>query len=404
MFYSPYKKKLSPKKIFFLLFLPCYFLCFSTIFAFELSPKAQFSIITGERNNEIHAMFGHSAIRLYDPLFNIDVMYNYGAFDFETPNFVLKFVQGTLLYELSRDHYPAFYEYYKREGRRVEEQVLDLTQAQKQQLFIFLETEYKPENRKYLYDFFLNNCSTRVRDALIKTLHITWKKNDPQEKSYLKRTLTYRDVINPYIQESWTRLGIGLILGLPTDKVLNEQEKMFMPDYLRDKMQVAYINENNQLRPLIKEFRVVFQGNLSRQQMGFVNAYSVLWVFFGLMLAITWYEHQKNIWFRGLDIFLFGLVGFIGIFFVFMWVGTDHKHVIMNMHNIWCLPTHFIFAFFLFKKQFAKKMVKNYWFFNLILLSIFLLNWFWLPQRMPMAILPVVLLIWVRNFKMVVNK
>ncbi len=391
------------KKLFFLKkpLLLLVFWCFlGKIFAFELSPKAQLSIITGERSTELHTLFGHSAIRLYDPLFGIDIMYNYGAFDFETPNFMLKFVRGKLLYELARDHYPSFFEYYRREGRTIEEQVLDLTQAQKQQLFDFLENEYKPENRKYLYDFFLNNCSTRVRDALQKTFKIRWKTNNPNEKAYLKRTVTYRHVISLYAKESWVRLGMNLMLGLPADKILDGQRKMFMPDYLRDRMQVAYLVENGVERPLVKEFKVAFQGNMARQNMGYFNAYSVLWTFFGLILFLTLYEYQKKIWLRGVDIFLFAFIGFIGLFFVLMWVGTDHKHVIMNMHNVWCVPTHLVLAFFLFQKPFAKKWVQQYWFFNFVVLTLFLMNWFWLPQEMPMAILPVVLAVWIRNAKM----
>ncbi len=374
------------------------------VFAFELSPKAQLSIVIGEPSTELHTLFGHSAIRLYDPLFNIDIMYNYGAFDFETPNFAMKFVQGKLLYELARDHYPNFYEFYRREGRTIEELVLDIDQKQKQALFDFLENEYKPENRKYYYDFFLNNCATRVRDALQKNFKISWKNNDPQEKAYLKRKMTYRDVISIYAKDSWVRLGMNLILGLPADKVLDNQAKMFMPDYFRDKLRIAYITENGKERPLIKEYKVVFQGNMARVPMGYFNAYSVLWSFFGLMLLITLYEYQKKIWYRSLDIFLFGLVGFIGVFFVLMWVFTDHKHVIMNMHNLWCVPTHLILAFFIFKKSFVKKWVQQYWFINFVILTLFLMNWFWLPQRMPMAILPVILVVWFRNLKMIYSK
>ena len=101
------------------------------VFAFELSGKAQISLITGEAGQDAYAIFGHSALRIQDPMFGIDVLYNYGTFDFDTPNFYIKFARRKLLYILSKDNYAFFVQFYASEGRGVSEQVLNLEQKQK---------------------------------------------------------------------------------------------------------------------------------------------------------------------------------------------------------------------------------------------------------------------------------
>ena len=129
-----------------------------------LSENAQISLITGSPGNQLYANFGHSAVRVYDPQANIDWVYNYGTFDFNAPGFYTNFLKGKLNYYLSVydfQHMIKTYQYY---NQSLYEQVLNLNQEEKIKIFQFLNNNYLPENRYYLYDFFFDNCSSRIRD------------------------------------------------------------------------------------------------------------------------------------------------------------------------------------------------------------------------------------------------
>src|SRR5690606_22569898 len=155
------------KFLFFLLFMPLLVLGQSV----KLSPRAEISIITCGPGEELYSSFGHSAFRVKDPALKLDFAYNYGTFDFNKPNFYIKFAQGKLLYELSVSYFEDFVYNYKIEGRWVKEQVLNLSQDEKNQLFNFLNINAQPENKEYLYDFFFDNCSTKIRDVLEEVLN-----------------------------------------------------------------------------------------------------------------------------------------------------------------------------------------------------------------------------------------
>ena len=131
-----------------------------------LSEAAEISIITIGPGKNLYDKFGHSAFRVKDEANGIDWAYNYGTYDFNTPNFYTKFAQGKLNYNLSVAYFEAFYQNYVQENRWVKEQVLNLSSTEKNELFQYLQNNATPENRGYLYDFFFDNCATRIRDVL----------------------------------------------------------------------------------------------------------------------------------------------------------------------------------------------------------------------------------------------
>ncbi|HEY9048371.1 MAG TPA: DUF4105 domain-containing protein, partial [Ohtaekwangia sp.] len=141
-----------------LLFL---FLCitsFSYAQAIQLSEQATISVITfGPWQGELYSAFGHSAFRVYDPEQNIDEAYNYGVFNFNQPNFYLNFARGYMYYQLGVFDYPRFRDVYIYYNRYIHEQVLNLTPAQKQKIYDFLQWNALPENEQYRYDYFFDN-------------------------------------------------------------------------------------------------------------------------------------------------------------------------------------------------------------------------------------------------------
>ena len=147
-----------------LLFL---FLFFQLNFAqqHQLTEAAEISILTVGPGTSLNDAFGHSAFRIKDLSQGIDLVYGYGEYDFDAPNFYLKFAQGKLNYLINRTNFTRFYQVYTYYDRSIKEQVLNLTPAEKQKLFDYLVNNYKPENRAYLYEFFYDNCATKIKDV-----------------------------------------------------------------------------------------------------------------------------------------------------------------------------------------------------------------------------------------------
>ncbi len=136
----------------------------------DLSDQVTISILTVGPGTALYDRFGHSAFRVKDSVNNIDWTFNYGTYDFNAPNFYGKFVQGQLLYSLSAGYFQGFINYYQKQNRSVREQVLNLDQEQKARLFSFLMWNAEPANKDYRYDFFYDNCATRIRDVLVRNL------------------------------------------------------------------------------------------------------------------------------------------------------------------------------------------------------------------------------------------
>ena len=135
-----------------------------------LSDNAKVSVLTCGKGNELYSLYGHTAVRISDPSSGLDMVYNYGTFDFSTPNFGLKFVKGDLQYFVSTSSFRDFLENYDYEQRSVLEQVLDLPQSKKQELFDRLNRVLSSSERYYTYKFIDRNCTTKVADLLNELL------------------------------------------------------------------------------------------------------------------------------------------------------------------------------------------------------------------------------------------
>lgn len=363
--------------------------------AFKLSEKAQISIITGAPGEDLYAVFGHSGIRVYDSFYGLDVMYNYGTFDFDEPNFMGKFIQGRLNYSLSKENYAAFLAFYQSQGRPVYEQILNINLTQKQAILDFLENNFLPKNRYYLYDFFYDNCSTRVRDVLAKSLEkkLVFGQSSAPEK------FTFRDFLAPYLSEPWLNVGITLILGLPADKKPNYSEQMFLPNKLQNAFDNAkIINEKGESVPLV----IITKQPVGEFIVKKVPVFTPTIIFstFFLLFALVSYLGFKN----GhhsflLDGFLFGLLGLIGIFFMGMGIFTDHKAVQSNLNVVWALPTHFLVVWFFLKKT-KPTWLSLYFGINLFLIGLLLAVWVIFPQRLHFSLIPIFLIIGLRSFKL----
>ncbi len=342
-----------------------------------LSKDAQFSLLTADPGYELYSVFGHSAIRIKDTINKMDVVYNYGTFDFSTPNFYMKFARGKLNYMLSIGSFKQFMPVYLWENRTVYEQVLNLTQKQKVDIQRFLQENYLPKNRYYKYDFFYDNCATRIRDVLDSTI------NDLNFETALKdHNLSYRDMIDPYlVNMKWSKLGIDIALGLPTDKKATPYNYMFLPDWMMKGFGNATINN----KPLVKETNIIFKAAEMEDTTAYITPTLVFW----LLLVIGIIGYKWPVFTIVYDRIIFIIAGLTGLLEVLLWFATDHTATHGNMNLIWAWPLHLFIAFYLKENLFTKIYFRISGFMCIMLL----LTWAWLPQDLNEALIPLVLMI-----------
>ena len=303
----------------------------------QVVTSPQISILTISPGKDLYSVFGHTAIRVRDNNSSRDLVFDFGTFDFDTPGFYLKFIRGKLDYALSVRPFDHFKQPYLITGQSVYEQVLDLTPTQAQYINNKLIENYRPENRFYPYDFFFDNCATRITDLLENTFD-----HQLSLDSTLFQSQSFRELLKPYLQnQPWTQLGINLILGLKADQEATIYQQTFLPDNLRLFLDAASISEG---RPLVKQEQFIMP--LKKEK--FSPSTSPIWFFFGLLLIIILaipFEISGKIALKVIDFLLFAFTGLAGCLFLFMWLGTDHLATHRNLDLMWAWPTHLIFAF-----------------------------------------------------------
>jgi hypothetical protein len=338
---------------------------------------------------DLYSTWGHSALRLVDSSANIDIIYNYGTFDFDDPAFYSKFTRGKLMYFVTVQKFESFLEEYQYYQRGITEQVLDLSCSEKEKLFSALQENAKEENRYYKYDFIIDNCTTRLRDIVFKNADAPIITRDirPSEK------ITFRNLIHKYLDNSyqyWSKFGIDILLGKPLDKKLTNNEAMFLPDYLLKGFDSSMIGK----KPLVSKKHEILRPALPEQKSSLITPFNVFLILF-FVIAVLGILKNTGRFLTIFDFILFFLSGALGVFMLFMWFGTDHPECKDNFNLAWAVPFHFIIVFFQFRKW---SWLKYYFFINSTLLVLLLIVWKWLPQEMNNGLIPLVSLLLVRSF------
>ena len=376
------------------------FLLILLTFVSFMPAKAQFwevSLLTADPGTELYSSFGHSAIRLREinPDGGKDLVFNFGTFDFDTPNFYGKFATGKLNYMLSLTTYDRFiveYDYYKR-GLR--EQVLNLNEEQKDFLLQHLDAQYAPERRFYKYDFFYNNCATKIRDAFEISMgdKLVWNDSTTTEEK------TFRNLLDEFLVPlPWADFGIDLALGSVIDRPATSREKQFLPTYMEHAFANATVVENGVSRPLVKESRVVLEYPKEESQPSLFNPFVVFWILVLIFVGLTGYGFKKGILMKGLDLLLFGGLGTLGLVVAFLWFFTDHTATLWNWNLLWAFPGHLALVWGLFYRPNAT-WLSPYLIFVTGATVVTLLLWMFGLQSFAPALIPILLLILLRaNF------
>ena len=333
-----------------LLFAICYLLLAVNTNAQTLSPTGKISLLTVSPGEELYSAFGHSALWVYDYERGIDRVYNYGTFDFRTEGFYVKFVQGTLPYTLSVSSSYNILEGSRQSNRSVIEQELNLSTTQKEKLFLILETNYLPENREYLYKFFYDNCSTRLRDALVAACGDSLVySNQP----ILGKAQSYRQLMNLYLQNHKpVGLAMNIAIGLPSDKICTPQQEMYLPDNLMAHFSKAklggksLVKSSKQIVEKIQT-KTTFWDSITDPTYFFLVLYVFYFIFKKLKgVSVSNYNTQLPLWF---DKTLLGILGFVGLILTPLWFLTDHGVTDWNQSLLIFIPFHVIILFFLNK-------------------------------------------------------
>jgi hypothetical protein len=364
--------------------------CFAQM---KLSDEARISVITcGPGQNELYSAFGHSAFRVKDPQARFDAIYNYGVFDFQQKHFYLNFARGYLYYKLGVHYYEDFENYYIHENRFIHEQVLNLTQAQKQKLFDYLTWNARPENQFYRYDYFYDNCATKIRD-IVKTV---FKDSVKFDQSYIKSDYTIRQLTDLYLgYQPWGDLGIDICLGLPMDKKAAPLDYMFLPDYVESGFDHASIIQPSGSVPLVKAKIATFEASPETLSNGIFQPVYVFSAFLILTIALSYRDLKRKKLSNWFDSFFFTILGALGLLFVLLWTVTDHKAAAKNFNLLWALPTHLLAALAFIRQP---RWLSKYFLIVLIISIALLVSWPFLPQQIHYSLVPLVIAIAVRSF------
>lgn len=310
------------KKIASVLFLLFHFISFSQ--NPNLSEKASVSILTCGRGNELYTTFGHTAIRIKDSINNLDVVYNYGAFDFRTQNFYLKFVKGDLQYFINASSYEDFMFEYQSENREVIEQTLAFSLAKRQELFDLLNASLFSDERSYTYKFIDKNCTSMTVDKINKIIgtDLIQKVDD--------KSISYRELLYPYFENHfYYKLGINIIFGAKTDC---KAVKLFLPIELMHSLAKAKIDG----KPLVTKTETTVKGAALDSSFSFVNSiYFIITLL--ILIAIS---NKKPIFLT----YLF-ITGLFGLFISLVGFYSLHKEVLWNYNALLFNPLFLILPF-----------------------------------------------------------
>lgn len=358
------------------------------------SDSVRISLLTCSPGTEIYALFGHTAIRYEDPSRNMDIVFNYGMFSFNTPNFIWRFVKGETDYQLGIAEFLYFEMEYAMRGSAVYQQVLNLLPEEKEKLGRILEENYRKENRVYRYNFFFDNCTTRARDRIEDCLagKIRYREDN--------RELTFRDIVHQYTAgHEWAEFGIDLCLGGEADEVADYRHKMFAPFYLMEAVDSAkVVTDSLPERVFVAATTTIVEASSDKQELAnfWLTPLQAGWFLFLFTLSVSLYGVWKNRMFWGLDLLLFGVAGLAGCVIAFLVFISVHPAVRPNYLLFFLNPLHLLYLPFMIYFTVKRKKDWYHWI-NFIVLTLFILLFSVIPQSFNPAVLPLALCLLIRS-------
>lgn len=375
----------------------------------RLSENAQISLLTCSPSDEaVYTVYGHTSIRVRDiiPIDSIqnrviDTVFNYGIFDFSKPNFIYRFAKGETDYKLLAYDFEHFLVEYQMRGSEVYEQILNLTHDEKNELWQALIINAQPENRVYRYNFFYDNCSTRPAVLIKHVINGTIAFSDHSKPQ------TFREMINYCTRNHpWITFGCDIIIGCPADRLTTKEESFFIPEHLKNEYAQAWIiRPDGGKQKLILEEHILTEESVDNEytDTSFFTPLICCSLFFCVILSITLIEWRKKTYYRWLDCLLFLIAGVAGCIVFFLSFISVHPGMWPNMSLVWLHPLHLI-GVILFAVKKLKKAAYYYHFINFVALLLVLPAWYFIPQHLNIAIIPLIASLWIRSGYCLIRK
>lgn len=352
----------------------------------QLSPEATISILTCNPGEEVYSMYGHSAIHVTDPTFGIDAVFNYGVFSFDQPHFFYRFAKGQTDYMMIGERFRSWLPQYEEERRSVYEQVLNLTPEGKNKLFQALAENAKLENREYRYNFFVDNCATRVRDMIERN------SGNPISFPDHQTSESYRDLIKHYHHSfRWIDLGIDLLVGKKAEETVSAHGQMFLPDYLMSQFANAQITIDGKTQPLVLETKTLLEYPNSKQNSDLPWPTIVFGLIFVAVTAISVRAYLQNKQLNWLDYWLLALSGLAGLIIGWFTLFSEHPAMSPNYNLLWAFPLNLFFAFAWRVEKWRPKTRLYFWLMGVLLLLSFIIG-----QQFNPAVYIIILILLVR--------
>ena len=356
-----------------------------TINAYELENKNRYKISIlsiGEGPSLVDA-FGHTAIRVKDEELKNDVVFNFGVYDFNSPNFYSNFVKGRPEYKLGIQNYYDLTQNYIRQKRYIVEHQLNLDQNSIK-IIIDLLVE-KLNDPHYIYDYFRDNCTTRAADIVIDKTNNKFK----NEKLYSEDTLSYRELIHGKINEnSWAALGIDLCLGAIIDKKIKTRETFFLPENLMNYLDL-YKGD------IIKR-NIIYSPESDNSYFENVPSPLLINLILSLIIVvITISNFKSNKWNKSLDTLIFLISASIGILIIYLWFFSNHFAGAQNFNFLWAFPFNFALILAIYKNKIPYWSI-GYIKLLIILIILLFLHWFTGVQKYNLTLLPIFVALLIR--------
>lgn len=360
----------------------------------QFSDSAVISLLTCSPGQEIYAKFGHSGIRINDPVTKNDLVFNYGIFSFNTENFYYKFIKGETDYYLGVHPTDMFLFEYDERNSMVWEQILNLTPLEKRKIIDALIDNYRPENRIYRYNYVFDNCATRPRDKILNNVTGYVQLQNTTESK------TFRQWVGGYVgHDTWLKFGIDMVFGMAADKTTQQYESMFLPEVLMNEFERAKIitknNENN--RNLVKETRIIVNSDVTESQssMLITKPFVVFSALLLLGILLSLYEQRTKKYYTILDSILLLGTGLAGIIVFYLMFISLHPLVKNNLNILWLNPFNIVAAVLIWIKPLRVYMFV-YQIFNIMLLVLSLIALALSMQDFNAAVFPLIVLIFIR--------
>lgn len=328
----------------------------SALVAAPVADSVRVSLVTFYPGSEIYELYGHSEIRVTNPKYG-DIYFNYGVFDFNAPNFLMRFMLGETDYWCQA--VPSSLALRGHEGRKMVEQELNLTQEQARELSELLANNAKYGNNTYRYKYFSDNCATRPRDMIERVTGGSLITYDGAEDKDLE-PLTFRGAIHRSAGNyPWVRFGVDLVLGSSCDTTISWRQAMFSPMVLRHAAaQTMVVGRDGKRQKLVRRESVLTdgaeEGTVLEPTPWYLSPMTASLLLLVVTLLLTWRDMKKRRLSRWFDSLLLLAGGIAGCLIAFLVIFSSHEAVSPNYNLLWLHPVLLLMAVLAWSKPAAK--------------------------------------------------